>query len=105
MADRIPAFGSIPPSVVCLALPARVFDGDGVTDVHGAARADRGKRHRGDHPLVRTRDLVAAGVVVTSVPVATCHLLREIRPEDMSGAARRRQVTGSIASGAAPGCR
>jgi hypothetical protein len=44
-------------------------------------------------------------VVVTSVPVATCHLLREIRPEDMSGAARRRQVTGSIASGAAPGCR
>lgn len=28
--------------------------GDGVTDVYGWRQADRGKRYRGDHPLVRT---------------------------------------------------
>ena len=101
MADRIPAFGSIPHSVVCLALPALVFmELELLMFMAGVG-------------LTAGKDIVES--LLSSGPGSGCSRrgcnlctgcrrlpVLEICPEDGFGAAHGRQVTGSIASGTAP---
>ena len=73
MADRIPALGSIPPSVVCLVLPALVFMEMGLLMfmVPPGLNAEKISWRSFSH---QDSGLVAAGVVVTSIPVAIGYL-------------------------------
>ena len=88
-ADRIPAFGSIPPSVVCLVLPALVFMEMGLLMFMVPPGLTAGK------DIVETilSSGPKSGCSRRGCNLCTgCHRLpvREIRPEDGPGAAPRR---------------